>query len=354
MKDSYDAMISFHVGSMGKSAKIVQEHLKKELGFSTFICTDMKGGDRYRDQIVKAVKSSKYFIILLNEEWASSGECEDEYSLAKRLNLTFHERSKNADREKPREPIIVPIAFPNLSWDKHYHVELLAAVTNFVLHEADSLEEGLTQNTINSLFRSIQSYTATEQASKPTTVATNPGNQIEQLSALLAEATNLLLPLKQQMRRQTGGGGVRGHKNGGGEQTEFELSKRFLGITHGIMNFSVELNVSEIDDLTDEQGFNECHGVIIYKLLSVTKEASNMKSKIGCEAKLNWQGSFQKTTGLLSAIETNVIMDDTGVTKKDWKPSEYRLLVGEDGSHINGTISGSSNRWDIAFRASAF
>lgn len=63
----------------------------EDQGFSIFLCVDMSGGEQYRNAIVHAASACTYFIILLNQEWGLSGECEDEYNLAKRKNLTSHE-----------------------------------------------------------------------------------------------------------------------------------------------------------------------------------------------------------------------------------------------------------------------
>ena len=91
----------------------------------------MLGGDAFRDEIVTQGKCCDVFLLLLNEEWALSGECKDENALAKRLNLTSHERGRTK-RTEPRLPVFIPVAFPNLNWSGHSHVELLAASTNFL------------------------------------------------------------------------------------------------------------------------------------------------------------------------------------------------------------------------------
>lgn len=52
---------------------------------------DMSGGEQYRNSIVHAASTVTYFVILLNQEWGLSGECEIEYNLAIRKNLTSHE-----------------------------------------------------------------------------------------------------------------------------------------------------------------------------------------------------------------------------------------------------------------------
>ena len=42
----------------------------------------------YRYEIANAVENANIMILLLNEAWATSRECEDEFNYAKRLNLT--------------------------------------------------------------------------------------------------------------------------------------------------------------------------------------------------------------------------------------------------------------------------
>ena len=73
-------MISVQVGSMGPSARIVQQHLGA-LGIKVWVCMDMQGGDQYRDEIVSAVDQCNFFVIMCNQRWAESGECLDEFNL---------------------------------------------------------------------------------------------------------------------------------------------------------------------------------------------------------------------------------------------------------------------------------
>ena len=157
MSEQCDVMISLHVGSMAQSAGQLKTYLE-ELGLKVWICTvDLGGGEDFRDSIVEAVKSAKVFLPLINEEWALSGECKDEYNLAKRLNLTSHERGRT-DRKDHRLPIIMPIAFSGLRWDAHSHVELLAANTNFIVHDKETLECGRVEPTMNAVALSMASY----------------------------------------------------------------------------------------------------------------------------------------------------------------------------------------------------
>ena len=131
-----NAMISLHIESERDSATALQSYLSA-LGVDVWICfNDLSGGEDYRNGIVNAVHSCDFFIALMNEKWAASGECYDEFSLAKRLNLTSHEKGITKQGDS-RKPIILPIAFPDLNWSAHSHIELLAASANFIFHNAN-------------------------------------------------------------------------------------------------------------------------------------------------------------------------------------------------------------------------
>ena len=82
------------------------------------------------------------------------GECGDEFSLAKRLHLTSHESGRTT-REKPRLPIFIPFAFSNLDWNAYPHIQLLAASTNFIVHDAPTLETGNTPKRLDDLLLSM-------------------------------------------------------------------------------------------------------------------------------------------------------------------------------------------------------
>lgn len=134
-------MISINVKTMKESAlrlkKLLQDH-----GVSAWVCTeDLAGGEDFRTGIAKAVRGCKVFLPLINDEWAESGECKIEYSMGLRLNLTSHERGIT-EKPQDREPLLMPIAFPNLNWDAHDHVFMLSCNTNFIVHDAHNLTEG--------------------------------------------------------------------------------------------------------------------------------------------------------------------------------------------------------------------
>ena len=46
------------------------------------MCTDIDGGDTFREEIVANVRDAKVFLIFLNEKWAKSQECTFEYNYA--------------------------------------------------------------------------------------------------------------------------------------------------------------------------------------------------------------------------------------------------------------------------------
>ena len=147
--------ISINVSTMLNSAKILQTELKKQ-GYRVWVCTDMMGGVDFRDSIVQAVKQCHIFIPMINNAWALSGECRDEFSLAKRLHLTSHESGRSdKSKNEPRLPVFIPIAFSDLQWNEHSHIQLLASSTNFLVHDAVSLECGNVQKRIDALLLSM-------------------------------------------------------------------------------------------------------------------------------------------------------------------------------------------------------
>jgi len=121
----YNFMISLNVRTMTEVAKALKLNIEEQFNAHVWICTDMVGGMVYRDEIVKAVDKAYAVILLVNNDWAESAECEDEYNYAKRLNLT--------SKIEPRQPLLLPIAFPDLDWQKRGHVRLLMSSTNAIV-----------------------------------------------------------------------------------------------------------------------------------------------------------------------------------------------------------------------------
>lgn len=149
-------MISLQVSSMHKSALYLKSELEKQ-GYTVWICTEMVGGVDFREQIVAAVNACTVFLPLINTAWGDSGECRDEFSLAKRLHLTSHESGRTT-RDKPRLPIFMPIAFSDLDWGGHPHIQLLAASTNFIVHRAPTLESGDCESTMESVLIAMHNF----------------------------------------------------------------------------------------------------------------------------------------------------------------------------------------------------
>ena len=46
------------------------------------MCTDIDGGETFREEILANVRDAKVFLIFLNEKWARSDECVFEYNYA--------------------------------------------------------------------------------------------------------------------------------------------------------------------------------------------------------------------------------------------------------------------------------
>ena len=46
------------------------------------MCTDIEGGQTFREEILANVRDAKVFLIFLNQKWAKSAECVFEYNYA--------------------------------------------------------------------------------------------------------------------------------------------------------------------------------------------------------------------------------------------------------------------------------
>jgi len=130
--EKLNLMISINVRTMGETTKEIKALIEEQLNAKVWICTDMTGGQNYRDEIVKAVDRAYAVILFVSNDWAESAECEDEYNYAKRLNLT--------SKSEPRKPYIIPIAFPDLDWQKRSHIRLLMSSTNAIIVKDSSAE----------------------------------------------------------------------------------------------------------------------------------------------------------------------------------------------------------------------
>jgi len=81
-----DVMISLHCGTMMQPAKEVQKYLH-ENGYSTWLCDDMEAGASYRLDISVAASTSKAVVLLINERWCMSAECQFEFNIALRKHF---------------------------------------------------------------------------------------------------------------------------------------------------------------------------------------------------------------------------------------------------------------------------
>ena len=126
-----DVFVSLHVASSLVVARLLKQFIETKYGCKVFLCTDMVGGASYRSQIVDALESCKVFIPLINQSWATSGECMDEFNHARRLNLISHKtgRTKSPD---PREPVILPVYFSDFDFLQYRDCRLLASSINFL------------------------------------------------------------------------------------------------------------------------------------------------------------------------------------------------------------------------------
>ena len=129
----YDVMVSIHCASMQISARLLMRYLES-MGLNVWVCLDAVGGEHFRPSIHYAIKHCKLFLPLVNEHWAASIDCHNEYNEAQRMNLTSHEVGRTS-RDEFRQPILLPVGFNDLRWDDHEHIELLAASSNFIMHD---------------------------------------------------------------------------------------------------------------------------------------------------------------------------------------------------------------------------
>lgn len=81
-----DVMISLCCRTQMQLATKLRDFLHAR-NISTFLCMDMGAGQIYRNEIIVAAASSRYFIPLIDLAWADSRECEFETNIALRNSL---------------------------------------------------------------------------------------------------------------------------------------------------------------------------------------------------------------------------------------------------------------------------
>lgn len=388
-------MISLHVSSMEKSARILKEVLEAQ-GYRVWICTDMVGGVEFRSSIVQAVRECTVFIPLINNSWAQSGECSDEFSLAKRLHLTSHESGRTT-RDKPRLPIFVPFAFSDLDWNAYPHIQLLAASTNFLVHDAPTLQSGNTQKRLDSLLLSMEGFGLSvdlpnhiieEQKAKKVllggsrqgnTASTNgPHEQLiaitESLKAFASSIESVAYnaasnEFKMRSNNQ-GGGHTASRSNEENEGGGGSLSKEYLGVSNGSMvstkdsskGFlmqwwnSLHLKITKIDPST-----NEVEGVIIES--NLRKQGTSPTGEV-VDGKLlhlqpshplyHWgkdlfvrvsefKGLYQPDSYLLSGEATRVSEEANGVKNENFRVLSYKYHLVLRPSELVGVQMGAKS-----------
>lgn len=98
-----DVMISFRCKSAQSHADALKA-LLESAGLSVFVCSQtLQAGENYRTRIAQTAALCKVMIPLVDEGWASSGECAYEYNIAIRTNLVTKSR-----------PSIIPVALPDI------------------------------------------------------------------------------------------------------------------------------------------------------------------------------------------------------------------------------------------------
>lgn len=118
-------MISYNVKSCSRVAKAMRSVLEKEETAKPWICEqDLKPGQDWRSTIGKVVMACDVFVMLVNEEWIESGECNDEYNVAKARNL------------KNQRPLMIPVFMGKDILEKeHEKVYSLTSNYNFLIFD---------------------------------------------------------------------------------------------------------------------------------------------------------------------------------------------------------------------------
>jgi len=123
-----DIMISFNAKTMKKTAKQLKLLIQKQY-FTVFISSDITAGTAYREEINAAAFTCRVFIALINEEWASSKECDLEYNIV--LNRYLHP-SEN-------RPLIIPVIIGDWEITKYNSLIALKSIIQFI--KVENIEE---------------------------------------------------------------------------------------------------------------------------------------------------------------------------------------------------------------------
>jgi len=375
-----NVMISINVKSMKENATALREYLGK-YGVKCWICTDIGGGTQYREEIVTAVKTCKVFLPLMNNAWANSGECYDEYSFAKRLNLTSHEKQITKQSQQ-RLPVICPVAFPDLDWTIP-HVELLASSTNFITCDKEQIDERIFMQVLQTIATSLKEFNIETQLPPQllnpasTITALTPVVPIQQLSPdrqlftyleSLQITLNLIKPIQNHLQQQK--------KVQPLDKYTFKkryfgtLSETFLHANKPEETVKWKLSTttlwSEEFEFTDVSNPKELLGKIIWKKEQAfsTPRRDDPTFKLLPGHISNWvntivfatigeptiekfKGYFDETLGML-------ILKGYEVSHESIICGEYHLLVTKNADEILGFSAGSPPQYKDAIRLKAF
>jgi hypothetical protein len=386
----FDIMISLNVGTNLNNAKKLKSLLETKYNKKVFLCTDDEGGANFRNSIVNAIKQSRVVILLMNSAWANSGECEDEFLLAKRLMLTSHERRVTLPTQA-RRPKLLPVAFPDLApWDRFPGVELLAASTNFVMAQGNEFSTTELDRLAKESAMACEDHIVSSTAIHHHDVGSSAESAIDSMQTYLEEALRLLKgPIQHSTHSMFQRNTIKIETKNNTLSRTFPLPlKRYLGLTHGHIGeyrtiFSLELEITIHGNQNQTKLDEHFHhvllaeGIITWKVLDVTKteggvvtnntttnetlthaisefgeKIMNRKEK---ESRIVIKGTFTIDNGLLSLHDDVIEKDDIGFISESPFPYEkekYRLVINDDGTMLNGLLSNKGD-WDIAFRATA-
>jgi len=276
--------------------------------------------------------------------------------------LTSHE-SGRTQRNEHRLPIIMPIAFADLNWTQHAHVELLAASVNFIVHDTNDLTKGRITDTLQSLLQSLQAFNikvtipaSLKMASSPTSRATSPSKTSKEPSkkvdvrSQLAQVTSQLQALTVQVQSLTlsvpadtpvaaagTAKGKQGPNGGGGEEKD---TKHVIGkMYHGTSEANAQ-DYAYWDSMEFHLTYNARDGTVAGTLKTrELRKVVNGYAKVSdvpkSHALYSWANTLSEYTGTLNgkydASINYLCMDSTWNEEGQWgNEKAYHLTVFQD------------------------
>ncbi|XP_078356895.1 uncharacterized protein LOC144641739 [Oculina patagonica] len=183
-----DYFLSLNVASSKKLADKARSVFHSR-GISTWMCTDIHGGNTYREDIVANVRDAKVFLIFLNEKWAKSDECVFEYNYAMRKYLT------------KKTPIIMPVVTENFDMEEYAHVDALLANFQGVFMSSCSSET----EAINQIMEKLKGVVPVKAAKAvASSAAPTPKPKSAKLSAAESKELSVVLSSKSSQALPSG------------------------------------------------------------------------------------------------------------------------------------------------------